>query len=175
MPSHKIWCHDTVSLRGPCRIIVICFLSLSATLASAAEPESEVIATTPGTSYSRSAPAGWNVATRRDEETAENPPPKSMLTIRVYKGQDDVRPYYGDRQAYGIDITTQIEECPNGDKRISALNIGGWLYDVDGDCSDQRPYRQTPVPEAGPDKEEGQAEAVMQCDPSTRRCRVTGS
>ena len=157
-----------------CCVTAACIFLLNTVPVMAAEPESEVIAATPGTSYTRSAPAGWRGATRRDEEITENPLPKSILTLRIYKGQDDVRPYYGDRQAYGIDITTQIEECPNGNKRISALNIGGWLYEVDGDCSDKRLYRQTPASEAGLDKEEGQTKAVMQCDPSTWRCRVTG-
>ena len=157
-----------------CCITAACILLFNTVPVVAAEPESEVVAATPGTSYSRSAPAGWRGATRRDDETTEKPLPKSILTLRIYKGQDDVRPYYGDRQAYGIDITTQIEECPNGNKRISALNIGGWIYEVDGDCSDKRLYRQTPASGAEVDREEGQARAVMQCDPSTWRCRVTG-
>jgi len=142
--------------------------------AYADEPEPEVIVATPGTSYSRSATTGWNTTTGNDDAVEKMPRPKSSLTIRAYEGFGTLSPYYGDELIYGVDITSEIEKCPNGTDRISALNIGGWFYEVDGDCSDYQ--RHTRVSASGEEQAKNGAEesgeAVLSCDPVTWRCRT---
>ncbi|MDP6413836.1 MAG: hypothetical protein QGG54_02170 [Gammaproteobacteria bacterium] len=71
------------------------------------------------------------------------------------------------------DVQAEIETCPNGEKRISEINIGGWLYEVEGDCSDS--HRRTRIPATatkGEIVEETPGEAAMLCDPTTWRCRM---
>jgi hypothetical protein len=137
------------------------------------ESDTDVIATTSGTSYSRSVSTGWQGATRNDAARDQMPRPKSSLTIRAYEGFGRLRPYYGDEPAYGVDVTAEIEKCPDGNDRISALNIGGWLYEVDGDCSDDRRRTRISVSQEEQEKdEETSGEAVMRCDPATWRCRT---
>jgi len=153
------------------------------TAAFADESAVEVIAVTPGTSYSRSSPTGWTSTTGKEEIVEKIPRPKSSLTIRAYEGFGTLLPYIGDEQAYGVDVTAEIEKCPNGTERISALNIGGWLYEVDGDCSDYQRRSRVSVSAAGqansaeensPEEinAEEPGEPVLHCDSVTWRCRT---
>ncbi len=139
----------------------------------AGEPDSEVIATTSGTRYSRSAPGGWRGATRSEDGHDKMPVSKALLTIRIYEGLETFRPYLGDEPAYGVDVTATIEQCPDGDDRISALTIGGRLYEVDGDCSNSVRRAGPPVSSAAaPADSAGAEDQVMRCDPATWRCRT---
>ncbi len=152
------------------------FAIAGAVAARAEEPEIDVIAETSGTSLSRSAPAGWRGATRSGETQSRLPRPTSSLTIRTYKGFGDFRAYTGDDLAYGVDVTAEIETCPDGNDRISALNIGGWLYEVDGDCSDYGRQAPTAISDEEQNVDERNlSEAVMRCDPATWRCRTSDS
>jgi len=95
------------------------------------------------------------------------------LTIRVYEGFGRLQPYYGDEPAYGVDVTAEIEKCPDGNDRIRALNIGGWLYEVDGDCPDSHRGKRVAVSQAGRENNTTEPdEAVLRCDPATWRCRT---
>ena len=158
----------------PCRCVAVAMTLAMAitTTANADESEEKVIAETSGTSYSRSASAGWNISTGNDATAEKMPRPKSSLTIRAYEGFRTLRPYYGNRLAYGVDVTAEIEACPNGTDRISTLNIGGWLYEVDGDCSDYQGRTKISVSKQEQTNNEESAEAVLNCDPATWRCRT---
>jgi hypothetical protein len=165
--------HSGLPLRGLRTGIFIVTVFTVVTSVGADEPDTEVIAATPGTSYSRTVSSGWQGATRRNEAHDKMPRPKSSLTIRAYEGFEKLRPYYGDEPAYGIDITAEIEKCPDGDERISTLNIGGWLYEVDGDCSNYRLRKRVSESQAsGENSQEKSGEAEMRCDPATWRCRI---
>ncbi len=73
----------------------------------------------------------------------------------------------------GIDVTAEIEKCLDDNDRISALNIGGWLYEVDGDCSDDDRRRRVSVSEVSAENgKEKAGEVIMHCDPATWRCRI---
>jgi len=139
------------------------------------EAAHEVIAATPGASYVRSAPAGWSAATRVEDAGEKIPRPKSSLTIRAYEGFAGLRPYYGEQPASGVNVTAEMETCPDGNTRISALNIGGWLFAVDGDCSGGD-LRSAPVSAtAADDDEDAEDQAgkpVLRCDPANWRCRT---
>lgn len=140
---------------------------------AADEPAEKVIAQTPGTSYTRSAPTGWQSQTRHEDPHEKMPRPVSELTIRAYEGFTRLQSYYGDEPAYGVDVTAEIEKCPDGNDRIRALNIGGWLYAVDGDCSDNHRGKRAGVSREGPENDTPPpGEAVMRCDPATWRCRT---
>ncbi len=155
---------------GSVTFILLILFSISV---GASEPDTKVIAATPSTSYSRSVPAGWQGATRRDEAFEKMPRPKSLLTIRVYEDFGALRPYYGNKPAYGIDVTAEIEKCLDDNDRISALNIGGWLYEVDGDCSDDDRRRRVSVSEVSAENgKEKAGEVIMHCDPATWRYRI---
>lgn len=163
-------CCRRIQPRGLC---VGVFIVMACISAGAGEPDTDVVAETPGTSYSRTVPAGWQGATRRDKESDGIPRPTSSLTIRAYEGFGKLEPFYGDEPAYGIDITAEIEECPDGEERISTLNIGGWLYEVDGNCSDDRRRKKDYEPRASGENSGGvSGETEMQCNPATWRCRI---
>jgi len=158
-------------LHGLCIVLVMVWVASTAVYAD--EPEVDIIAETPGMSYSRSAPTGWQTQTRKDITQDQTPRPKSLLTIRAYEGLGSLRPYFGDEPAYGIDVTAEIETCQGGSDRISALNIGGKLYEVDGDCSDNHRGTQVSVTREGRSNDEQKTgEALMRCDPATWRCRT---
>ncbi len=166
-----------IGSQSPRRLCVATAFVVFAAVALADEPEKEVIATTPGTSYSRSSPTGWTASTSKptgeEESVAKSARPTSSLTIRAYEGFGTLRPYIGDQQAYGVDVTAQIEKCANGTDRISALNIGGWQYEVDGDCSDYRHRSRVSVSTNGQTiAKEASGEPVLRCDPATSRCRA---
>ncbi len=154
-------------------LFVLCAFAIFAGNGSvvAAEPDTDVIVTTPGTRYSRSAPAGWRGATRSEEKRERISQPTSALTIRVYEGLETSNPYYGDDPAHGIDVLTEIENCPDGNARISVLNIGGWLYEVEGDCAHQGRLVGESPPESAT-AAGGSEEQVLRCDPETWRCRT---
>ncbi len=159
--------------RGLCTVVILFQTVAVGISAGADEPDTEVIAVTPGTSYSHSAPAGWQGATRQEDTHDKIPRPKSSLTIRAYEGFGVLRPYYGNDPAYGVDVTAEIENCPDGNNRISSLNIGGWLFAVDGDCSDYHRSKRVSVSAIDDGKDEEMSdEAVMDCDPATWRCRM---
>lgn len=164
--------YNGLPLRGLCCAIIMA-IAVGIPV-GADEPDTEVVAATPGTSYSRSVPAGWQGATRRDDAREKMPRPGSSLTIRAYEGFRTLRPYYGEEPAYGVDVTAEIEKCPDGNDRISALNIGGWIYEVDGDCYDyrRRDSQDSVSQEERDASEERPAETVMRCDPATWRCRT---
>jgi len=165
--------HIGLPLRGLCAVVVIVQMFAVSISVGADEPDTKVIAATPGTSYSRSAPAGWQGATRQNDAHDKMPRPKSSLTIRAYEGFGALQPYYGDEPAYGVDVTAEIEKCPDGNERISALDIGGWLYEVDGDCSDYGRRKRISVSEASRENDaEKSGEAMLLCDPETWRCRM---
>lgn len=136
--------------------------------AGAEESDTDVVATTPGTSYSRSVPGAWRGATKSKDAGEKKPGPSSSLTIRIYEGIENFRPYYGDEPAYGVDVSAEIEHCPDGHDRIRVLNIGGWLYEVDGNCSDHSRWSGASA------DGDGRNEHVMHCDPATWRCRTVG-
>ena len=170
--------HHGPALRGLCIAVVVVKVLVVDISVNADESETKVIATTRGTSYSVSAPAGWQASTRQDEPREKIPRPTSSLTIRAYEGFRTLRPFYGDIPAYGINITSEIEHCPDGNDRISALNIGGWFYKVDGDCSDHHRRSRITVSDgngkndAAISDESKPDDAVIHCDPATERCRI---
>lgn len=139
------------------------------------ESANDVVAVTPGTSYVRSTPAGWNAATRVDDAGEKMPRPKSALTIRVYDGFARLRPFYGARSATGVNVTAELETCADGNARISVLDIGGWLFTVDGDCAGERlgtTIPALPVDNESKDEENQAGTPELRCDPATWRCRT---
>lgn len=164
---------NRLQLSSLCMVVALVVTLAIDICVAADDSDSQVVAVTPGTSYSRSAASGWQASTQSDDVRDNTPRSKSLLTIRAYGGFENLRPYYGDELAYGIDVTSEIEECPDGNSRISALNIGGWLYEVDGDCSDYHRRSQISVSaKKQNNEEEKQDEAVMRCDPATQRCKT---
>lgn len=167
------WCF--VPTTGVATAIAITITLVAGAPVFAEESSTEVISMTPGTSYSRSAPAGWRAGTRVDDADEKIPRPKSLLTIRTYEGFGKLRPFYGAQPATGVNVTAEMETCPDGNTRISGLDIGGWLFAVDGDCSNngQRLLSSVSQPDDGEEDEENQSdEPVLHCDPATWRCRT---
>jgi len=132
--------------------------------------------------YEQNNSSGWHISTREEPPEQETAVETSALTIRVYDGFGRFRPFRGQRPAVGVDVTTEIERCPDGNDRISRMNIGGWMYDVEGDCSDySRQSKVSVIYVTNPNTQTGQTAAVikedgsMRCDEETKRCRIVTS
>lgn len=142
-------------------------IAVAVTNSAAAE---DVVAETPGTSYTHSEPEGWQGNTRR-EGLRDDHDPDALITVRVYERPGGLRPFRGDRPIVGVDVTAEIETCPDGNDRIGALHIGGRRYAVDGQRS---AARDMPTDDGRQDDETPPAETELRCDPATWRCRITG-
>lgn len=69
------------------------------------------------------------------------PAPASNLSLRLYRLFDRLGTDYDfPEEAYAMDVVATIEECNDGSRNISAMNIGGWTYDLDSSCADKE-YR----------------------------------
>jgi len=161
-PGHRAW-----------RLAITAAIAVATCGTVAAD---DVVADTPGTRYSHAEPQGWQGATRRDDsgegrQSSDPSRPDAVITVRVYERTGGLRPFVGDEPLVGIDVTAEIETCPDGNDRIGALHIGGRRYAVDGECPAERVM---PTDDLRKDSDERPAEAELRCDPVTRRCRITG-
>ncbi len=69
------------------------------------------------------------------------PASESSLNLRLYRLFDRLGTDYDfPEDAYAMDVVATIEECNDGSRNISAMNIGGWTYDLDSSCGDKE-YR----------------------------------
>lgn len=132
--------------------------------------------------YSQSNSTEWHISTRQEPVEEATAVETSALTIRVYDGFGRFAPFRGRRPAVGVDVTSEIEHCPDGNDRISRMNIGGWMYEVDGDCSDySRQSKVSVIYVTNPDTESQQTvtaikeDGSMHCDEVTKRCRIVTS
>lgn len=135
----------------------------------------------------------WNVSVRGDQAQRNQQegvePGMSELTMTVYGGRRDRRrggkpfgPVHDRRgRALEMDVTSELETCPDGNTRVSALRIGTWRYKMDGSCEDFRRSGHITVDLGGSNavvttqsnsKKSADDSAQIRCDPATRTCRT---
>lgn len=110
-------------------------------------------------------------------------PGMSELTMTVYGGTGrGFGPVLNRRGiAVGLDVTTEMETCPDGNTRINALVIGTWRYKMDGGCDDFRRGGHISVSLNGSNtmittrsdlKKSADDSTQVRCDASTWTCRA---
>ena len=106
------------------------------------------------------------------------------MNFRVYGGFHDHGLGLGRRlPSYGVDVNARFENCIDGTIEISALDIGGLLYEPDETCG----YKGWAGSVSGwPDKAESEIDSeqtsgnqvandkTIRCDPATWNCRTVG-
>ncbi len=66
---------------------------------------------------------------------------ESNLSLRIYELFDYLGTDYGlPENAYAMDVVATFEECDDGSRYVTAMNIGGWIYRLDSNCENRR-YR----------------------------------
>lgn len=154
-----------------------------AAVTNAADPPERPETTTTKVSYSNGNTAGpWraSVSGRKSEDSGFAP--NGQVTLRVYEGFNTFGPVFGHRHpAQAIDVTAQMETCANGNTRIRALNIGGWLYQVSGDCGDYHRGSDVTVNWGSGttlttterrESADDSNDKIIRCDPKTWNCRT---
>ena len=150
---------------------------------SAADPPEQAATATPKISYGRDANAGsWRASITGKESDDYGFEENGAVSLRVYEGFNTFGPVFGHRRsARAIDVTAQMETCSDGNTRIRALNIGGWLYQVSGDCGDFHRGSDVTVnwgsgatfttvePGSHDDRSN---DKIIRCDPKTWNCRT---
>jgi hypothetical protein len=80
---------------------------------------------------------GWSAGTRSRPRQRPVEPGPATLFLRIYDGARSFGPVYDGRgQALGLNVTSALETCQDGNTIVRALNIGGWSYQLDAECSD---------------------------------------
>ncbi|MDJ0926765.1 MAG: hypothetical protein QNJ73_03855 [Gammaproteobacteria bacterium] len=152
--------------------------SLAATAATATDTDES-----PKVSYNRqSSESGWSASVAGQDREPAVEPGESELTLRVYDGGRRFGPVYNRKGEFlAVDVTSEIETCPDGNTIIKALRIGSWRYRLDYKCEDFR--RGTQITVTRPDGStiiEQDAAApttsaesrVIRCDPASWTCRT---
>jgi hypothetical protein len=125
-----------------------------------------------------SAPAPPATIIRTQQPAAVPASPAGQLQVRVFEGFGTLGPVYGARDTpLAVDVGIGLATCPDGNTEISAINIGGWRYDVAGTCNavanrgairvegaTAEPLGAEPAPAATGNP------GVIRCDPATWRC-----
>ncbi len=134
----------------------------------------------------------WGVSLRGNQQQQNQEqgvePGLSELTLTVYGGvgrRERGKPFgpvYDRRgRATELDVTTELETCPDGNTRVNALRIGTWRYKMDGSCDDFRRSGHisvsldggnTVVTTRADDKKSQGDNAQIRCDASTWTCRT---
>lgn len=134
----------------------------------------------------------WGVSLRGNQQQQNQEqgvePGLSELTMTVYGGVGRRGPgkAFGpvlDRRgvATGLDVTTELETCEDGNTRVNALRIGTWRYKMDGSCDDFRrgghisvslDGGSTVITTRADDKKSQGDNAQIRCDASTWSCRT---
>jgi hypothetical protein len=115
------------------------------------------------------------------------------LNFRVYDGFDAIgRDRAGRQPAYGVDVNAQLEKCSDGNTYITALDIGGLLYEPSDRCgnavrhrneigtvSDQNSDTATSMEpseaRAEPTFPDNAAEGkIIDCEPAIWSCQTVG-
>ncbi len=107
-----------------CRLRILLILLTTLSLGAHLQANSEPPPSDPDLNYKNNEPA-----------------PSSDLNLRLYRLFDRLGTDYNfSDDAYVMDVVATIEECKDGSRNISAMNIGGWAYDLDSSCADKE-YR----------------------------------
>ncbi len=133
------------------RILIFLFLILAVAPASAGETttnqDSKInVQLGAASSKSETNSNSWNTSLRGKEPEDDGEgvePGPSELTMTVY----DRRRGHGRGKGFGplmddrgrrmeMDVTSELETCPDGNTRGKAVRIGAWRYRVDGSCED---------------------------------------
>ena len=125
---------------------------------------------------------GWSTQTRRSEQHRPVEPGESTLFLRVYDGDRVFGPVLDDEgQALGLNVTTALETCADGNTIVKALNIGGWNYSLDVSCSDfsrgsritlRREADGLVIRETTNQRREAGVPRVIRCEPGRWTCRT---
>ena len=137
----------------------------------------------PKVGYNRqSSESGWSASVKGKTQRQAVEPGDSELTLRVYEGGRKFGPVYNRKGEFlAVDVTSEIETCPDGNTIIKALRIGSWRYQLDHKCEDFR--RGTQITVTRPDGStviEQDARAprssaesrVIRCDSASWTCRT---
>jgi len=176
------------------RFPVFLLLILSVTAASAGETstsqDSKINVQLGGaSSNAKDNSSGWNTSLRgkQPEDDGEGVEPgPSELTMTVYdrrrgrgKGFGPVVDDRGRRME--MDVTSELETCPDGNTRVKAVRIGAWRYRVDGSCEDFRRGGHISVDLGGGNtmittradaSKSPDEEPKLRCDSSSWTCRM---
>jgi hypothetical protein len=140
-----------------------------------------------------SAASSWNATVGGQNRFNTGQWSASTLNFRVYDGFNAIgRDRAGRQPAYGVDVNAQLEKCSDGNTYISALNIGGLLYEPSDRCGNAARRRNEigSVSDQGSDTAksmeptEARAEPtfpdnaaagkIIDCEPATWSCQTLG-
>jgi hypothetical protein len=125
---------------------------------------------------------GWSTQTRRSDAEQPVEPGDTTLFLRVYDGDRVFGPVLDDEgQVLGLNVTTALETCADGNTIVRALNIGGWEYRLDASCSDfsrgsritvRREADGMVIRDATNQRREAGTPRVIRCEPGRWTCRT---
>lgn len=132
----------------------------------------------PKVGYSTGKTGAWSASAHGTPQAPATEPGPAEFTVRIFDGDGRIGPAYGrNGELMATDVTSEVETCADGNTRISALRIGSWRYQLDGDCDDGPRSTRITVKDGGRTIEQStEKEAassgsrVMHCDPATWSC-----
>ena len=126
--------------------------------------------------------SGWSAGTRSRPRQRPVEPGPTTLFLRVFDGARSFGPVYDGRgQALGLNVTSALETCQDGNTIVRALNIGGWSYQLDAECRDfSRGSRITVSQESAgvvirqtiDERREAGEPTVIRCEAASWTCRT---
>jgi len=130
----------------------------------------------------RDSAQGWSTQTRRSENERPVEPGDTTLFLRVYDGDRVFGPVLDDEgQVLGLNVTTTLETCADGNTIVRALNIGGWNYRLNASCSDfsrgsritvRREADGMVIRETTNQRREAGIPRIIRCEPGRWTCRT---
>jgi hypothetical protein len=125
---------------------------------------------------------GWSTQTRRGRKQRPVEPGETTLFLRVYDGDRVFGPVLDEEgQVLGLNVTTALETCADGNAIVTALNIGGWTYTLDVSCNDfsggsritvRREADGMVIRETTNQRREAGVPRVIRCEPGRWTCRT---
>jgi len=124
----------------------------------------------------------WSTQTRRSDKQRPVAAGETTLFLRVYDGDRVFGPVLDDEgQVLGLNVTTALETCTDGNTIVRALNIGGWNYSLDASCSDfsrgsritvRREADGMVIRESTNQRREAGTSKLIRCEPGRWTCRT---
>lgn len=109
----------------------------------------------------------WNAGTTPRPPAAEvTPAPPEQLDLTVYEGFNSFGPVYGHRGSdVAVDVSAELHSCPDGNRIVTALRIGGTRYALDNRCPDG-----SFISRSDDTADAAEQRAPLRCDANTWNC-----
>jgi hypothetical protein len=124
---------------------------------------------------------GWSASVAGDRQSGPVEPGAAELRLTIYEGGRRLGPVLDRRgQVMEVEVAAELENCPDGNTVVRALDIGGYRYRLDESCADLSRGSEVTVSmqdtqtvtTSRPTQGTAARDRRIVCDPQTWSCRT---